>query len=754
MSFGRGGGVAICITALSLLVGTGAAQAATLPSFFEERTLASGLTVPVDVAWAPDGRMFVAEKAGRVRVVSADGTLQAAPLIDISGHVNNNWDHGLLGIAVDSAFATNHYLYLLYVYEPDAAHPDNPKISRLTRVVVKSDNTVQNPQAPETVLLGSATTAPCPAASNTLDCLPADSTTHSIGTVRSAPDGTLFVGNGDGSNFNGVDQLAFRTYDEQSYSGKVLHVDRDGRGLPGHPFCPTDNDLTHVCTKVYAKGFRNPFRFTLKPGGGLIVGDVGWNSWEEIDLPVAGGNYGWPCYEGNHQTPGYKDLASCGMTYQGGPAATAGPFYEYFHDQNTGTVLGGPMFTSDLYPEGYKGSIFFGDYALALIKRLELNPDGTLAWVEPFASNVNGIVDLELSPVGNLAYVEFGDGWSATGTVREIEYSPGNLTPVARAAATPTSGDAPLQVAFKGSDSSDSDGDVLTYDWDFGDGGAHSSQADPDHLYAAGTYTARLVVDDGRGRVGKASVHIVAGNTPPAVNISEPVADATYREGVPVHLSGAATDAQDGALEASALSWHVLAHHGDHIHDVGGYSGAEASFTPIVGHGANIYYEVFLTATDSEGLSSTATRSVHPESMAPADESGPAAGGQSPIRGQAVDDTAGPRIVFKRPPGRSVRRLAGIATDPSGIRAVDVAVRLGRKSGKRCRWVSRARVRSRACGNPVWMHARIEPAGGSSWAWHVRLRKRLPSRRYVIRLRATDTPGNRAEASVRIRIPR
>ena len=111
---------------------------------------------------------------------------------------------------------------------------------------------------------------PARRATRSIAC-PSDGITHSIGTVRSAPDGTLFVGSGDGAEFSGVDDRAFRSYDDKSYAGKVLHIDRNGRGLPGHPFCPADNDLSHVCTKVYAKGFRNPFRFTLRPGGGLIA---------------------------------------------------------------------------------------------------------------------------------------------------------------------------------------------------------------------------------------------------------------------------------------------------------------------------------------------------------------------------------------------------------------------------------------------------------------------------------------------------
>ena len=224
----------MAIAGFALLSGISSATAATLPTGFEERTVVSGLTAPTAVAWAPDGRMFVAEKGGKVRVVTAAGALVSAPLIDISGHVNTAGDRGLLGIAVDSSFASNKYLYLLYTYDAKTSASDQPKSSRLTRVTVNANNTA----SAETTLLGSWPTQPCPEPANNVDCIPSDSTAHSIGTVRSAPDGTLWIGSGDGSNYGGADPKAVRTHDERTLSGKIAHVDRNGNGLPGHPFCP------------------------------------------------------------------------------------------------------------------------------------------------------------------------------------------------------------------------------------------------------------------------------------------------------------------------------------------------------------------------------------------------------------------------------------------------------------------------------------------------------------------------------------
>jgi len=476
------------------------------------------------MAWAPDGRLFVIEKPGRLKVVAPGGT-GATTILDISGRVNEFHDRGLLGLAVDSAFASNGYIYLLYTYDvsPLTADLDAPTVSRLERYTVSPSNGVGSPR----VLLGSYTEGACPAPSNGVDCIPADGISHSIGTVRSAPDGTLWVGSGDAASFNIVDPLAFRTYDERSMAGKIMHVDRDGRGLPGHPFCPGDTDLDHVCTKVWAGGFRNPFRFKLRPGGGLTVGDVGWGTREELDLvPTGAGGgrlYGWPCYEGSTRTSGYRDRVECRDEYakEGTPDAHVPPNYEYARDGTSAAVVGGPTYTGTQYPAGYRDDVFFGDYALGFIRRANLDEQGRVTGVDNFASDWTG-VDLEPDPSGDLAYASFGDGSPGSGSIRRVVYLPGNASPVAVASAAPTSGRGPLDVSFTGSSSTDADGDSLTYDWDFGDGSTHSSQANPVHRYATnGPFTARLTVSDGRGLSDTGTVDISVG-LPPVASIDAP----------------------------------------------------------------------------------------------------------------------------------------------------------------------------------------------------------------------------------------
>jgi PKD repeat protein len=601
------------LVAAIFLTCTAPVNAATLPPGWEEETLGSGLTSPVGAAPAPDGRIFVAEKGGRVRVIDATGALLPGAVLDISSRVNSYWDRGLLGIAVDRDFASNGWLYLLYTYDltPLDADSSSPAVAQLLRVTVSPANVASQ----QTVLLGSYTATACPAASNTLDCIPSNGASHSIGTVRVDPDdGTLWVGVGDSASFTQVDNLAFRTYDERSLAGKLLHVDRNGRGLPGHPFCPTDGDLTHVCTKVHAKGLRNPYRFHLRADGPPIAGDVQWDANEEVDLLRKGANLGWPCWEAKSHTPGYRDDPRCQSLYAAG--GDTKPLLYYPHadggDSNSSAVVGGPELD---------GAIYYGDYAKGFIRRIRvdaadncLDTDSEGDCVsEPFATHWFGGVDLQSAPGGGLLYVEFGDG-GPNGSVKRIFQTPSNLRPIAAAEASPRSGAAPLRVEFDGSGSRDPEGAPLTYRWDFGDGGS-STQRDPTHTYtAAGSYTARLTVSDGELSATD-TVTITPGNSPPAARIAAPLDEATYRAGQTIQLRGSATDPEDGTLPGASMEWRVTLVHGSHDHPLTRMTGAQASFVAASDHDSDSYYRVTLRATDSTGLDDERTIELRPQTV-------------------------------------------------------------------------------------------------------------------------------------------
>ena len=608
----------ICCLAAVLACAPGLASAApTYPADFQEQPIVTGLTQPIAAEWAPDGRLFIAEKPGVLKVVPSGGTT-ATTILDISGQVNSSYDRGLLDIALDANFDSNGFLYLLYVVErnPLMADTDGPMYSRLTRVQVSSTNAV----SAQTTLLGSQSScvtvnlATTWTASNDLDCIPAEGRSHAIGTVLSAPDGTLYLGSGDASSYAEFDPLAFRVYDEQSLAGKILHVDRNGNGLPGHSFCPTNTNLSHVCTKIYAKGFRNPFRFKLRADGSLAVGDVGWSSREELDIIRSGGkSYGWPCYEGAIQTPIYRDQSKCATEYAKPAGTHTAPNYDYQHTASN-AIIAGPRYDGGPYPASFAGSTFFGDYAIGFLKRVTFDASDRSPVVQNFASGWVG-VDLIETPNDEIAYADMGDFGPGTGSIKRIVYTPSLGTPNAVASATPTAGAKPLTVQLKGSTSTDPDGDTLTYDWDFGDGSAHSTAPNPSHVYTnAGTFTAKLTVNDGHGHTDSATVPISVFNSPPVPTITKPPSGFTYRDGDTIQLLGSATDAQDPA-SAIQLSWNVTLHHGSHTHAMGTFSGPTAEFTAPRDHDADSFFEIRLRATDTSGEWSEKTVEIRPQSV-------------------------------------------------------------------------------------------------------------------------------------------
>lgn len=580
-----------------------------LPPGFIQETVTDRLDGPTSFAFGPDGRIYVTQKAGAVKVIQ-NGELLSENFIDLSHEVNQMGDRGLMGVAVHPQFPAVPYLYFAYVYEPlDAkgfsdngarvgrvlrieADPANPNVHRPdTGVVLVGKNStfaqIGNPEKPDTPPFS------CVGEWGDFvqDCIPTEGTAHTVNTLRFGTDGSLYVSVGDGS-VNG--NVNIRAQDIESLAGKILRINPNtGQGYASNPFY--DGDPNSNRSKVYALGLRNPFRFSLHPSTGeLYVGEVGNDAWEEISRGGAGANFGWPCFEGPAVAASHD---ACQPLFDGDvPVVNA--LYAYPHERSMGAAIGGDFYTGTNYPDHYRGAYFFADFNAGLIEYMSVNGDGAV--VNNFARNVLGPVQISMGPDGNLYVLSI-----VMGALYRIRYVSGeNTPPTAVAIADPAAGAPPLTVEFSSEESFDPDGDALTFEWDFGDGGdREAEEANPSHTYEEpGQYTATLTATDSRGEVRTATVEIAVGGEPPDVTITAPERETLYRIGDTVSFSGTATDAEDGELSGAALQWDAVLHHNEHVHyDFFHGEGSEGSFD-YVDHGDNTYLELCLTATDADGL--------------------------------------------------------------------------------------------------------------------------------------------------------
>lgn len=568
------------------------------PPGFIIQTVVNELDAPASFVFAPDDGMFIALKKGVV-LYAKDGVVREDPVITLP-HVNEYGDRGLLSIALDPAFPTKRYLYLLYTYENDPANPSGPKTGQLIRVTLNTSN-VAIPGS-ELVLLGKvvgdAAHPSCLTLAAGADCISSDSTSHSVADLKFAPDGKLFVSIGDGANFDNVDPLAHRALDVTKLNGKVLRINpANGQGYNDNPYYKTNLKINR--SKVWNRGLRNPFRMSFRPdNGSLYIGDVGWNTYEELNIGKKGANFGWPCREGNFATPGYpapgKTCATNGYT---------NPIYTHNHDgEMGGAIVGGLFYSGAVYPEEYRSTYFFGDFSQNFIKRLVLNPNDTVASVEDFIDDAGGPVAFASDTNGDIYYISI-----YTGEIRKIVYvGENNRAPIAVTGATPTAGSAPLFVQFTGSQSSDPDGDALSYVWDFGDGDT-STEVDPTHTYTDdGDRTATLTVTDAGGLSSVATIRIITGNERPTSVITSPANETVYVPNQTMTLSAQAFDNEDGILPESAYTWRLILHHNVHVHILDTLYGSNPSFmTPDHGPDPDVYLEAELTVTDTAGLTET-----------------------------------------------------------------------------------------------------------------------------------------------------
>ena len=616
-----------------------------LPSGFEVLKVVSALKNPTDIVFSPDGRWFFAERSGKVRVFE-DGKLLSNPLLDISSHVNGYTDRGLLSIALDPDFETNGYIYLLYTYHRDGQDPTAPETNRLTRVQLSPPTTntlTPTIDPPETIILGTISTPYDQGQDDTCragtDCITNDAGNHAADHILFLPDKTMLVSIGDGSSIAGPDKRALRSQDKNWMVGKVLRIDREGKGLDTNPFWNGDPDAP--ISKVYHYGLRNPFRMTLHPQFGLFIADVGFNRWEELNhATTPGTNFGWPCFEGNFVREGYSSNSTtkpeCDLLYAH-PETVTMPLFAYPHNylDAGAAIIGGAFYFGNDYPLEYNGNYFFADLLNGYMKRILLDSSGKFVSSEDFAKGIPlGTTKVFTFPDGDLGWLSF-----YTGEVFKISYTAGNRPPVAVASSDISYGkQLPLEVQFSAQDSFDPDGGQISYLWDFGDStGASSTERDPKYQFSeARKYVVTLTVQDDKSS-SSSQIPIFAGNTPPTAEITElsqtqgtgnPSSKLVFEEGAHISYKGRSIDAEDsGGIAEGRVNWTLTLHHGDHQHiifeDRTGYEGdfvakyyyhtddmnSQMGILSVIDEYENSYYELQFTATDSQGLSSsTSTR--------------------------------------------------------------------------------------------------------------------------------------------------
>jgi glucose/arabinose dehydrogenase len=353
----------------SVFFGPEPANAATLPAGFTESAFASGLTNPTAMTFAPDGRLFVCQQGGQLRVVKA-GALLPTPFVSLT--VDSNGERGLLGVAFDPNFATNNFVYVYYTATTPAIH------NRVSRFTANGDVAVAGS---EVVILDL----------NNLS----GATNHNGGAIHFGPDGKLYIAAGENANPANSQTLG-------NLLGKLLRINSDGTIPADNPFF---NTAMGVNRAIWVMGLRNPYTFSFQPGTArMFINDVGQSAFEEINDGIAGSNYGWNACEGSCAPPNanFRD-----------------PLFQYGHGSSSTTgcaITGGAFYNpaTVMFPSDYVGKFFYADFCTGWIRRFDPATSSSVG----FATGINGPVDLIVTNDGSLYYLARG-----AGNVMRVQFS-------------------------------------------------------------------------------------------------------------------------------------------------------------------------------------------------------------------------------------------------------------------------------------------------------------------------------------------
>jgi glucose/arabinose dehydrogenase len=563
----------------------------TLPPGFAESSLGT-VTNGTQMDFSPDGKLYVLEQAGTMKVFQGSGTSwsQVAPSGNfftgspLSVNSPAGTERGLLGIAFDPNYLTNHYLYCYYTSPTPAIH------NRISRFTANAAGT-QVVAGSETVLMD-------------LDNLGA--TNHNGGGIHFGPDGKLYVGVGENAVPANAQSLSNRL-------GKILRLNPD----PANPI-PTDNptsfpNIAGTTTgnnkAIWSVGMRNPFTFAFQPGTGrMYINDVGQNTWEEIDTGAGGLNYGWSIVEG----PSPAGVA--GMTY---------PFLWYNHTDTTlasptpgyigNAIVGGTFYNAANYtfPSNYANEYFFGDEVNSWIRVYNYTTNS----VSDFATNTGNASDLKTGPDGCLYYVS-----RANSAVYRVSYTLA-VAPyiVTQPAATQTVSEGkPVTFSVVAGGSG-----TLTYQWQRNNvdipGANGQSYTITSASLSDNSATFRVIISNGTlpNATSNATTLTVNPNQPPVPTILTPTAGTHFSYGDTINYSGSATDPEDGTLGGSAFTWSVDYFTAGVPTQVvpptsGSTSGQFTIPTTSAYTGTDVFYRIHLVVHDSNNAMTEVTRDLAP----------------------------------------------------------------------------------------------------------------------------------------------
>lgn len=564
------------------------------PSRFEATVLVSGLTQPMELEVAPDGKIYYIELTGKLKVWDP-ATSQVTEVGSVT--ITTEQENGLIGMALDPKFAENHWIYLQY------SPPTYPgqHISRFTLVDGKLDLTTEK-------LLFKFE-------EQRKECC------HHAGSLEFGPDGCLFIATGDNTHPH-ADSQGFAPIDERpdrapwdaqksaantrSGSGKILRIKPTPEGgyeVPDGNLFPKDG--SKGLPEIYVMGCRNPWRMSVDQATGIVYwgevgpdaggdGERGPRGYDEINQARAAGNFGWPYFIADNKP--YHDVDY--TTGQVGPLFDVnGPINE--SPNNTGekllpvpqpafiyypggeskefpelgsggrTACAGPVYhfnpaltSNSKFPAAYDRTLFIFEWSRHWVKAVHLDDQQKIVKIEPFLPNYKFVrpIDMQFGPEGSLYVVEYGETWGVNTDARliRIDYVRGNRAPLAVASVENNIGKEPLEVKLSSLGTSDKDAnDTLNYEWRVFRATdpervakTVSTEANPTITFAEpGVFNAELVVTDSLGASRSALVPVLVGNARPELKFVEPQAGDFYDADQPIKYRLAVSDAEDGTSD-------------------------------------------------------------------------------------------------------------------------------------------------------------------------------------------------------------